>query len=133
MKSPLEQIQSLDEIILQLHNIDGKLDAGRDIRAYRENGKLLAFFERTKLAIIQSNSAATFDKTILVQMQDLEGVIRQLHKLNSLIYNGQDVPASGCCNKLMASLRKKKMELLNIDNENNEDKEIEETNEEQLV
>ena len=94
MKSPLEQKQSLDEIILQLRNIDGKLDAGRIIRAYRENGKILSFFERTKSTIIQDNKkdlTITFsdDKTNpLVQMQDLEEVIRQLHKINSLIYSG---------------------------------------------
>ena len=124
MKSPLEQKQSLDEIILQLRNIDGKLDAGRIIRAYRENGKILSFFERTKSTIIQDNKkdlTITFsdDKTNpLVQMQDLEEVIRQLHKINSLIYSGQIVPASGSCNKLMASLRRKK--LLLIEQENKE-------------
>lgn len=115
MKSPLEQIPSLDEAILQLRNIDAKLDAGRIIRAFRENGKILAFFERIKSSIIQDNKETTIlpsgEENPLVQVQDLEEVIRQLHKIGSLIYSGQIVAASGCCNKLITALKRKQFEL----------------------
>ena len=53
MKSPLEQIQELEEVIRQLHKIDSKLLAGQEVLAYREVNSLLAFFERRKREIIQ--------------------------------------------------------------------------------
>ena len=53
MKSPLEQIQELEEVIRQLHKIDSKLIAGQEVLAYREVNSLLAFFERRKKEIIQ--------------------------------------------------------------------------------
>lgn len=112
MKSPLEQIQSLEETICQLRKIDSKLDAGQIIRAFRENGKLLAFFERTKLEIIEAAKSRKPDEIQLEQdlfgyIQDLEEVIRQLHKINSLMYMGQIVSAYGCNNKLIGMLKRK--------------------------
>lgn len=116
MKSPLEQIPSLEEVILQLRNIDAKLDAGRIIRAYRENGKILAFFETVKRDMInQAKSRKLEDPkeegSILEQIQDIEEVIRQLHKINSLIYVGQVVAASGCNNKLITILKRKHYQI----------------------
>jgi len=112
MKSPLEQIQSLEETICQLRKIDSKLDAGQIIRAFRENGKLLAFFERTKLEIIEAAKSRKPDEIQIEQdlfgyIQDLEEVIRQLHKINSLMYMGQIVSAYGCNNKLIGMLKRK--------------------------
>jgi cell fate (sporulation/competence/biofilm development) regulator YlbF (YheA/YmcA/DUF963 family) len=114
MKSPLEIIPSLEEVIKQLRNVDAKLDAGRIIRAYRENSKLLSYFENLKLEIIteaKKQSAVLPDVDLLGQIQDLEETIRQLHKINSLIYVGQIVAASGCNNKLIAMLKRKAYNL----------------------
>ena len=116
----MEQIKSLEEIIFQLRNVDAKLDAGRIIRAYRENGKMLAFFETVKREIInqaknrnlkESKDKESKDSNILEQVQEIEDVIRQLHKINSLIYAGQIVAASGCNNKLSYSLKRKQCQI----------------------
>jgi len=111
MKSPLEQIQSLEEAICQLRKIDSKLDAGQIIRAFRENGKLIASFERAKIDIVNAAKNRKPDEqlenNILEHIQDLEEVIRQLHKISSLIYVGQIVAASGNNNKLISALKRK--------------------------
>lgn len=115
MKSPLEQIQNLEEIICQLRKIDNKLDAGQIIRAFRENGKLLSLFERIKIDIInQAKNRKPDDlfvieeeRNLLIQIEDLEEVIRQLHKINSLIYVGQIVSAYSYNNKLISALKRK--------------------------
>lgn len=105
----------MEEIITQLRNIDAKLDAGRIIRAYRENGKLLAYFEKAKSEIIaeaKKKNLLVPDFDVIGQIQDLEEVIRQLHKINSLIYVGQIVAASGCNNKLITLIIKKHYEFI---------------------
>lgn len=125
MKSPLEQIPSLEESICQLRKIDSKLDAGQIIRAFRENGKLLAFFERSKLDIIQfqkANKQDVVDGHILEHLQDLEEVIRQLHKINSLIYVGQIVAASGQNNKLISVLKRKLYDITPREKKENNEK-----------
>lgn len=121
MKSPLEQISNLEEVIRQLCKIDSKLDAGQIIRAYREIGKLISFFERSKLEIIQqekskkqdnSNNSNNFtDIDLLEQFQNLEEVIRQLHKIHSFIYAGQIIQAYGNNNKLIYILKRKLYEI----------------------
>lgn len=102
---------SLVETIRQLHKIDSKLDAGQVIRAYREIGKLISLFEKSKQDIIRDSKSNTDMSDSLDQMQNLEEIIRHLHKINSLIYAGQIVQAYGCNNKLIASFKRIANEL----------------------
>ena len=46
--SLIEQINSVDYIVRQLHKIDSKLLAGQTILAWRSNRKLIAEIEKTK-------------------------------------------------------------------------------------
>lgn len=111
MNSPLEQILSLEEVICQLRKIDRQLNDGQIIKAFRENGKILASFERIKIEIVNKAKNRKPDEqlenNLLEQIQDLEEVIRQLHKISSLIYVGQIVAASGSNNKLVSALKRK--------------------------
>jgi hypothetical protein len=117
MNNPLEQIQNLEIIINQLRNIDAKLDAGRIIRAHRETGKLLAYFIKTKQDLVadaKTLSPESQPQTILqcVEcLQDLEAIIRQLHKIGTLIYSGQIVAAAGCNSKLVSLISKRYLDI----------------------
>jgi cell fate (sporulation/competence/biofilm development) regulator YlbF (YheA/YmcA/DUF963 family) len=118
MKTPLDQIQDLEELIRQMHKIDSKLDAGHIIRAYRENGKIIAYLERVKANIVSESKKTSIVANVandspnpIDQMQELEDVIRQLHKISSLIYAGQIVQAYGSNYKLIAILKRKLYEV----------------------
>ena len=57
MKSPLENINEVDEIIRQLQKMDSKMNAGQFIGAYRECNRLLAFFIKVKQGLLAAELA----------------------------------------------------------------------------
>ena len=57
MKSPLEQLSDLEEVIRMMHKIDSKLLMGQVILAHRELGRLFAIFERAKSILIEEEKA----------------------------------------------------------------------------
>lgn len=113
MKSPLEQIQSLEEIIRQLSKIDSKLIAGQIVLAHRENWKLITNFRKQKFAIIQEEKLKKQeDKTITLEMmQDIEETEHILLRIDGFLWAGQILQAYGLNNKLVSSLKKKLFEL----------------------
>jgi len=52
MKTLLEDVESVDQIIRDLHKLDSKLQAGQFIAAYRDVNRMIAFFEQVKKNII---------------------------------------------------------------------------------
>ena len=55
MKSPIEQVDELDNIIGQLQKIEGRLYAGQFIQVYIDVGSLLAYFKEAKKQIIKED------------------------------------------------------------------------------
>ena len=53
IKSPLEQVDELDNVLEQLHKIDGRMWVGQFLPAHKDLKKLIAFLDQTKAAIIQ--------------------------------------------------------------------------------
>lgn len=56
MKSPLEQIDELGDLIRQLHKIDSKLLSGQIIYASRDVGRIIALLERRKSTMVTEGS-----------------------------------------------------------------------------
>tara|TARA_R110000824_G_scaffold8450_2_gene38453 strand:+ start:12827 stop:13012 length:186 start_codon:yes stop_codon:yes gene_type:complete len=56
MKSPLEQIDELHNIIRQLYKLESKIYAGQDVPAYRDVNRLIALLEKKKAEMIQDET-----------------------------------------------------------------------------
>jgi len=54
MKSLLENVNELDEVIRQLHKMESRLRSGQIIDAHRECCRLIACFESCKKNLIKS-------------------------------------------------------------------------------
>jgi hypothetical protein len=54
MKSLLENVNTIDDIIRQLQKMESKMVMGQVIGAYRECCKLIAFFVRAKQELIRA-------------------------------------------------------------------------------
>lgn len=55
MKSPMETLNDLEEVIREIHKLDSKMLAGQFIPAWRDLRKLLAFFEEKKTELIKES------------------------------------------------------------------------------
>ena len=55
MKSPLEQVSELEDLLRQLHKVDSKLISGQIILAYRDVNSIIAKLEATKRQIIDDD------------------------------------------------------------------------------
>ena len=53
MKSPLEQVNSIDELISQMQKIDSRMMVGHFIDAWRDVKRIIAALEKAKSDIIQ--------------------------------------------------------------------------------
>lgn len=53
MKSPLEQVNSIDDLISHLQKIDSRMMVGHFIDAWRDIRKIISFLEKSKMDIIQ--------------------------------------------------------------------------------
>lgn len=54
MKSLLEKVNGLDDLIRQLHKMESKMNAGQFIAAWRETRRLIALLERSKQDLIRA-------------------------------------------------------------------------------
>ena len=52
MKTLLESIEDIDQIIRDLHKVDSKLQSGQIIAAYRDINRMISFFEQAKKNIL---------------------------------------------------------------------------------
>jgi len=56
MKSLLEKIDTIDELIRQLRKIDSRMRAGQWIDAWRENNRIIGILEKEKKDILTRES-----------------------------------------------------------------------------
>jgi len=52
MKSLLEQVNEVDDLVRQLRKMESKMNAGQFIQAWRECRRLIAAFEKAKQDLI---------------------------------------------------------------------------------
>ena len=59
MKSLLENVNELDDLIRQLHKMESRMRSGQWIDAWRDNNRITAYLEKKKQDVISSESEKT--------------------------------------------------------------------------
>ena len=57
MKSLLEQVEGVDNLLRQLMKTESKMKAGQFIGAYREICRLIALLERSKMELLEGKKS----------------------------------------------------------------------------
>ena len=107
MRTLLQNINEIDNLIRQLQKIASRIRSGENVDAWRECNGLIADVTKSKHGVIQDAA-----DDLLQNINELDYLLRQLQKLASRIRSGENVDGWGECNALIRHIMNAKTNLI---------------------